>query len=75
MPITAEERTRMMEARSIGPRMVSHLELVGIERLCDLKGRDPRELAFEINAHLGHPRINSAGVQALSNLVALADGE
>jgi len=65
----------MMEARSIGPRMVSHLEEIGIERLSDLMGRDPRELAIEINAHLGQPRINAAGIQALSNLVALAGAE
>jgi hypothetical protein len=33
MPIEDSERLRMMQAKSIGPRMVGYLQEIGIERL------------------------------------------
>lgn len=65
----------MMAARSIGPKMVAHLESIGVEKLEDLRGADPRELALRINVELGRRHINETGVAALSNLVALANRE
>lgn len=64
----------MLHARSIGPRMIDYLEAIGIETLGDLGGRDPVELAFAINMELGRRHINAAGIAALANLVALAEG-
>ncbi|GAB4227531.1 MAG: hypothetical protein Kow0032_06890 [Methyloligellaceae bacterium] len=61
-----------MRAHSIGPRMVSYLEMIGIERLEDLRDADAAELAFRINAELGRRHINAAGIKALENLIVLA---
>lgn len=73
--ISAAERRRMLAAHSIGPRMIAYLELIGIERLADLAGADPPTLALRINATLGRRHINEAGVEALRNLVRLAETE
>ena len=67
------EKARLMCAPSIGPRMVAHLESIGIERLEDLAGADPHDLALRINAELGRRHINATGVRALTNAVALAE--
>ena len=72
MPIEDSERHRMMQAKSIGPRMVGHLQEIGIERLDDLKAADAQELAFRINATLGRRHINRTGIRALENLIAHA---
>lgn len=72
MAIDAAERAAMLKAHSIGPAMIGYLEMIGIERLADLRRRDPAELAFAINMELGRRHINAAGVAALANLVALA---
>jgi hypothetical protein len=69
------EKARLMRAPSIGPRMVAHLESIGIERLEDLAGADPEDLAFRVNAELGRRHIHATGVRALANAVALADRE
>ncbi len=73
--IREDERQRMMQARSIGPRMVAYLEEIGISRLSELRGADPGELAMRINIALGKRHINRMGVEAMANLVALADRE
>lgn len=73
--ISETERQRMMRAESIGPKMVDYLELIGIRVLADLRGEDPEDLAFRINAELGRAHINATGVAALGNLVRLADEE
>lgn len=70
--ISDVEKARMMRAHSIGPRMVSYLEMIGIERLEDLRDADAAELAFRINAELGRRHINAAGIKALENLIVLA---
>lgn len=73
--MSEEEKRRMMQARSIGPRMVAYLEEIGISRLSQLRGADPGELAMRIDIALGKRHMNRLGVEALSNLVALADRE
>ncbi len=62
----------MMQAHSIGPKMVDYLQMIGIRELADLRDADPVELAFRIDMELGVKRMNAAGVAALANLVALA---
>jgi hypothetical protein len=65
----------MLRAHSIGPKMIDYLELIGVERLSDLRGADPAELAFRINMELGRSHINATGGAALANLGALAKAE
>ena len=71
--IEERERARMLEAHSIGPKMLSYLEEIGIERLSDLRGADPEELAMRIDIALGRRHINRVGVAALRNLIELAE--
>lgn len=66
------ERARMMAVRSIGPKMVGYLEMIGIESLGDLVGADPLQLALRINVELGRNHINRQGTAALSALVDAA---
>lgn len=73
--IDAGERRKMLEAHSIGPRMIGYLQEIGIARLADLRGADAEELAMRINIALGRRHINGAGIAALKNLVELAGRE
>jgi hypothetical protein len=73
--IDKAEREKMLKAYSIGPRMISYLEEIGIERLADLRGADPLELAMRIDIALGRKHMNRLGVEALRNLVELAERE
>lgn len=65
----------MRRAHSIGPRMITYLESIGIERLADLQGADPHQLALRIDIELGRKHMNRLGVEALRNLVELAERE
>lgn len=65
----------MLKAHSIGPTMVAYLEEIGVERLADLKGADPNEIAMRIDIALGRKHMNRLGVAALANLIALAGRE
>ena len=58
----------MLRAHSIGPRMIAYLEEIGIERLADLKGADPHQVAMRIDIALGRRHMNRLGVEALANL-------
>lgn len=73
--ISEDERKSMLRAHSIGPTMIRYLEEIGIERLAELRGADPQEIAMRMNIALGRRHINSMGVAALRNLIALADSE
>ena len=73
--ISEDERKSMLRAYSIGPTMIRYLEEIGIERLAELRGADPQEIAMRMNIALGRRHINSMGVAALRNLIALADSE
>jgi nucleotidyltransferase/DNA polymerase involved in DNA repair len=64
----------MLRAYSIGPRMIAYLEEIGITRLEDLIGADPEQLAMRIDVIVGRRRrLNRLGIEALRNLVELAD--
>jgi nucleotidyltransferase/DNA polymerase involved in DNA repair len=71
--IEDNERRAMLRAHSIGPAMIRYLEQIGIERLADLRGEDPEMIAMRMNVMIGRRHINRQGVEALRNLVALAD--
>jgi hypothetical protein len=73
--IEAGERARMLRAHSIGPRMIAYLEEIGIERLADLAGAEAEDIALRIDATVGRRRLNRFGIQALKNLIALANRE
>ena len=73
--IAENERAKMLRAHSIGPRMIAYLEEIGIERLADLKGADAEVLAMRIDVALGRRHMNRLGVEALRNLIALANRE
>lgn len=73
--IEESERRRMLRAHSIGPKMVSYLEEIGIERLSDLVGADAEEIAMRIDIALGRRHMNRMGVEAIRNLIALAERE
>jgi hypothetical protein len=72
MPINAAERARMMQAYSIGPKMVAMIELIGVETLDELADADARELAMRIDVATGGRRLNVMGVRALENLIERA---
>lgn len=65
----------MLRAHSIGPKMVSYLEEIGIERLSDLCGQDAASLAMRIDIALGRKHMNRMGVAVIANLIALAEKE
>ncbi|MBB6469617.1 hypothetical protein HNQ96_005507 [Aminobacter lissarensis] len=71
--IAQDERKSMRRAHSIGPQMIRYLEEIGIERLSELRGADPHEIAMRIDIALGRKHINSLGVAALRNLIELAN--
>ena len=73
--IDGSERQKMLKAHSIGPKMIAYLEEIGIERLADLKGADAGEIAMRIDIVLGRKHMNRLGVEALENLIALAERE
>lgn len=73
--ISEDERRKMLQAASIGPKMIGYLEEAGVEKLADLRGMDAHVLALAINAALGRRHINANGVRALENLIKLAEGE
>jgi hypothetical protein len=69
------ERRKMVQAYSIGPRMIAYLEEIGIERLSDLGGADAEEIAFRIDVALNRKHMNRLGLEALRNLIEPADRE
>jgi hypothetical protein len=73
--ISEAERKKMLRAHSIGPKMIAYLQEIGIERLSDLAGANPEEIAFRIDIALGRKHMNRLGVEALRNLIALADSK
>lgn len=73
--ISDEERRKMLRAHSIGPKMISYLDEAGIERLSDLVGAEAEDIAFRIDIALGHKHMNKLGIEALRNLIELAERE
>lgn len=70
--ISAEEREKMLLAHSIGPKMISYLERSGITELRELCGRDAQTLLLQIHVETG-VKLNKMGLDALKNLIALAN--
>ena len=71
--IAEAERKRMRAVPLCGPRVVARLESIGVERLADLRGRDPYDLMQEVNIEAGHPIWRPPmATRALENLVEAA---
>ena len=67
------ERKRMRAVPLCGPRVVARLESIGVERLADLRGRDPYDLMQEVNIEAGRPIWRPPmAIRALENLVTAA---
>lgn len=73
--IGEQERRKMLRAHSIGPRMIAYFEQIGIEKLADFVGADAEEVAKRINAALRRKHLNRLGVDAIRNVIALAEAE
>ena len=74
--IAAEERKKMRAVPLCGPRVVARLESIGVERLADLRDRDPYDLMQEVNIEAGRPIWRPPmATRALKNLVKAAEDE
>jgi hypothetical protein len=74
--ITGAERAKMLAVHLCGERVLMRLESIGIERLADLRRRDPWDLMHEINLEAGHPIWHPPlAITALQNLVNAAERE
>lgn len=72
--INADERRRFLAVPLCGQRVVARLEAIGLERLEDLRGRDPWDLMEDVNLAAGHPIWRPPmATLALENLVRAAD--
>ena len=64
----------MLAVHLCGERVLMRLESIGVERLADLRGRDPWDLMHEINLEAGRPIWRPPlAVAALQNLVDAAE--
>jgi nucleotidyltransferase/DNA polymerase involved in DNA repair len=71
--IAASERRKMLAVPLCGERVLARLEAIGIERLRDLRGRDPWDLMHEVNIQAGRPIWHPPlAIEALGNLVEAA---
>jgi hypothetical protein len=70
------ERQKMLAIPMCGPRVIFRLESIGVQRLADLRTRDPHDLVTEINLEAGSPIWRPPmATLALSNLIEAAAAE
>jgi hypothetical protein len=71
--IRDNERSKMLAVPMCGPRVISRLESIGVQRLADLRECDPHDVMTEINMEAGRPIWRPPmATLALSNLVRAA---
>ena len=74
--IAEVETNKMLAVPLCGPRVLARLESIGIERLADLRDRDPYDLMEEVNIEAGRPIWRPPmAILALENLVEAARTE
>ncbi len=74
--IAGAEREKMLGVRMCGQRVVERLASIGVQRLADLRGRDPWDLMHEINLEAGRPIWQPPmAIIALQNLVDASERE
>ena len=66
------EREALLGIDNVGPAMVGFVEMLGIHGMSDLARADAAILRMRINAHLGEPRLNTMGEDALKAMIATA---
>ncbi|MFN8188398.1 MAG: hypothetical protein U0R69_15115 [Gaiellales bacterium] len=72
--IPEPEREWMLAVPLCGERVIMRLESIGVDRLEDLRGRDPYDLMHEINLQAGRTIWRPPlAVLALQNLVDAAE--
>jgi hypothetical protein len=72
--IAAAEREEMLAVHLCGERVLLRLESIGVERLADLRGRDPWDVMHEINLDAGRPIWYAPmAIVALQNLIDAAE--
>ena len=64
----------MLQAHSIGPRMVALLEQAGFQSLAEIRDEDAHSVLLRIHVETG-TRLNAMGLRALENLIAHAQKE
>jgi hypothetical protein len=71
--IRGDERSKMLAVPMCGPRVISRLESIGVQRLADLRARDPHDVMTEVNLEAGRPIWRPPmATLALSNLIQAA---
>ena len=74
--IAGQEREKMLAVHLCGERVVMGLESIGVERLADLRRRDPCDVLHEINLETGRPIWHAPmAIVALQNLIDAAERE
>jgi hypothetical protein len=74
--IAATERKKMLAVHLCGERVLRRLESIGVERLADLRGRDPWDVMYEINLAACRPIWHAPmAIAALQNLIDAAKRE
>jgi hypothetical protein len=74
--IEAGERKKMLAVCLCGERVLLRLESIGVERLADLRGRDPWQVMHEINLRARRPIWQPPiAIAALQNLIDAAGQE
>ncbi len=72
--IGEDERERMLRVYLCGPRVLQRLESIGVDRLSDLRGRDPYDVMHEINLEVGRTIWRPPlAIVALQNLIDAAE--
>jgi hypothetical protein len=72
--IAGAERKKMRAVPLCGPRVVARLESISVERLADLRDRDPYDLMEEVNLEAGRPIWRPPmAIRVLENLVEAAN--
>ncbi|MAJ63261.1 MAG: hypothetical protein CL558_08225 [Alphaproteobacteria bacterium] len=71
-PFPEREREALLGIDNVGPAMVGFVEMLGIHGMSDLARADAAILRMRINAHLGEPRLNTMGEDALKAMIATA---
>jgi len=67
------ERQKILSVFSNGKKMLCYYEAIGMNRLSDFRGGDANEIAMRINIYLGGNHMNKLGVQAIQNVIDIAN--
>ena len=74
--ISSEEKTKMLQAKSVGPKIVEYMEMLGFETLTELREENAVELAMRVDDMLGTSWANhSLAIRSLENLIEHALNE